>query len=127
MKSHSTWQTGPNGEKVETGTFVHQGQEFSAGGAVVTETHAIGYPKFDEIHYSRGIGPASTSIALEGTMRDWSGNIIGTCKIKAWWPIRSFIGDRMYQIEATIDGRTYTGRGLGSNMIWKGKLKRGSK
>lgn len=29
----------------------------------------------------------------------------------------------MYQIEATVDGITYTGRGAGVGMIYKGKRK----
>jgi hypothetical protein len=33
----------------------------------------------------------------------------------------------MYQIEATIDGVGYTGRGGGDGMIWKGRRKRSAR
>ena len=49
-------------------------------------------------------------------LTDWHGNKIGHCAYSASWPIRSYIGARMYQIYATINGVHYTGRGFGKGM-----------
>jgi hypothetical protein len=56
-------------------------------------------------------------------MRAWDGTDLGSCCVVASWPVGSWRGDRMYQIEATIKGRTYTGRGLGDGMLWRGRIK----
>jgi hypothetical protein len=111
--SRSTWVE-KDGARTELGTFVHEGREFTSLGAMVTATHAAGYPKIPER-------------SVTGTLLGWDGTILGSCRITASWKVESFIGSRMYQIEATIDGRTYTGRGFGSGMLWRGKVKRGSK
>lgn len=84
-------------------TFTHDGKPFTSGGAVVTPDYAIGY-----------VGNA-------GTMTDWHGRVIGTCRVVSSRRISSWQSNRMYQIEATIDGVRYTGRGLGTNMLWRGK------
>lgn len=95
-----------NGEHtIETGIFVHEGQEFAYLGAVITPEYAVGYPK-------------------HGVLTSWGGETLGSCRVVSSWPVRSCVGSRMYQIEATINGRTYTGRGLGDGMIWKGRAKR---
>lgn len=60
------------------------------------------------------------------TITDWHGNHLGDAKIVASWslPRTSWISDRMFQVEATIDGVTYTGRSAGAGMFWRGKVKR---
>ncbi len=83
-------------------TFTVGGRTFEAGGAVVTPAYAIGYPAGDG-----------------HTLNDWHGRPIGICRFK------SQIRHDLYQIEATIDGVTYTGRGGGVNMLWRGKRKAG--
>lgn len=50
------------------------------------------------------------------TLTDWHGKPIGTCYFNKGWKVRSCIGDRMYQIYATVDGVHYTGRGFGKGM-----------
>jgi len=46
----------------------------------------------------------------------WTGERIGTCALGRGWPVRSYIGPRMYQIYATVNGVEYTGRGFGEGM-----------
>ena len=49
-------------------------------------------------------------------LTDWHGNRIGTCRLASSWKVNSYIGSRMYQIYATVDGVEYTGRGFGTGM-----------
>src|SRR5262249_31942743 len=60
-----------------------------------------------------------------GALHDWHGNAIGSWRTVATWRTpRSYVSSTMSQIEATVDGATYTGRGAGKGMIYRGKLKR---
>lgn len=55
---------------------------------------------------------------------DWHGHLLGTARVVTSWPLQgSYLSDRMFQVEATIDGRTYTGRTMGANMLWRGRVK----
>ena len=57
-------------------------------------------------------------------LQDWHGNAIGTWRsVTSWRTPRSFTADRMYQIEATVNGVTYTGRGGGVGLIFRGRRK----
>ncbi len=88
-------------------TFTHAGRTVESGGAVVTPDYAIGY--YD---------------AKRNAITNWHGEILGTATVVASWPTpRSYMSGTMCQIEATIDGVTYTGRGAGNNMLWRGKRK----
>lgn len=110
--------TDSNGATVgfhESATIIVNGREFTSGGAHVDPEHAIGYPHF----------PNGDGYGARGEMRDWSGNRIGSARVVARWRIHSWVSSHMMQIESTIDGRTYTGRGCGHGMIWKGRAKRG--
>lgn len=49
-------------------------------------------------------------------LTDWHGNKIGHCNLYKSWPVQSSIGNRMYQIYATIGDKVYTGRGFGVGM-----------
>ena len=93
-------------------TFTHEGRAFTSGGAVVTPDRAIGYLGERQPDGSR-------------SMNDWHGNILGSARVVGSWrlPRNCWISDRMYQIEATINGVVYTGRGCGSGMIWRGRRK----
>ncbi len=91
-------------------TYVEQdctieGRAYTAGGAIVTDQFIIGYP------------------AKGGILTDWHGAELGTWRSVASWRVHSFIGSTMHQIEARVDGVTYTGRGFGEGMIYKGKRK----
>jgi hypothetical protein len=94
----------------ETGIVSMGGREFAAGGAHLDPDNAIGYPKFEREY-----------AGATGRIQSWSGEDIGTCRIVSMWPVRSFMGSHMCQIRATINGRSYTGRGMGNGMIWRGK------
>ena len=83
----------------------HEGKHFCAGGAVVTPEAIIAYPRND------------------GMLCDWHGKVIGEYQITARWPIRSYWHTEMCQIEAKVDGVFYTGRGMGSGMLYRGKRK----
>lgn len=95
-------------------TIEHEGKTFEAGGAYVTGNHAVGY-----VGELLNVNPHGTSMRVTNGTRaltDWHGNQIGTCYLSSSWPIRSYIGSRMYQIYARIDGVDYTGRGFGEGM-----------
>lgn len=96
----------------EVGTFVHEGKSYSALGAVVTPTHATGYPHRDE----RG----------RLTMRTWNGEPMGPAV--GFPPVhrRGFGGVPFttQTFRAFIEGRWYSGSGAGLGMLWRGKVMR---
>ncbi len=49
-------------------------------------------------------------------LTNWHGEILGTCYLGTGWRVNSYIGSRMYQVYATINGREYTGRSFGEGM-----------
>lgn len=79
------------------------------------------------VHAGATVLPESATAYLSSDMRhinDWNGERIGTaCVVRSWPTPRSHLSDRMYQVEARIDGRTYTGRSAGRNMLWRGRVK----
>ena len=85
-------------------TFEHGGRTFEAGGAYVDDRFLIAYP---------GKG---------GILNNWHGERMGTWHATSSWRVDSYIGSRMCQIVATLDdGRTYTGRGFGEGMSFRGR------
>ena len=86
-------------------TVEHEGRSFSAGGAVVTADRIIAYP-----------GP-------DNVLQDWHGKALGRWKTVASWRRARWTPERMHQIEAVVVGVTYTGRGLGQGMIFRGRRK----
>jgi hypothetical protein len=100
-------------------TFHHEGRTYEAGGAVVMGDYAVAYiGKPDGRDWSTHVGNSV------GPLTNWRGETIGRYRIVSSW-LQGFSHPltRMYQIEATIDGVTYTGRGQGKGMIWRGKRK----
>lgn len=87
-------------------TIIHDGQGFTSGGAIVTDGRIIAY------------------LANDGKLTDWHGNAIGTYRIKSSWRIWSCLSDRMFQIQATVNGVKYNGRSLGVGMSFAGKRAR---
>jgi peptidoglycan hydrolase-like amidase len=72
-----------------------------------------GYPEFKK-----------EFVGATGALQSFTGKTLGTCRIVSMWRTpRSWVSSHMFQIEATIDGVTYTGRGAGSGMSWIGKPK----
>lgn len=88
--------------------FDIDGKTYEAGGAVVTANFIVAYP-----------GKA-------GVLNNWHGKPLGTWKATSTWPTpRSGYSPTMSHIEAVVAGVTYTGRGAGVGMIFKGKRKLG--
>jgi hypothetical protein len=89
-------------------TITFQGQEFTAGGAIVTDNEIIAY------------------IGANRALTDWHGNPLGTYKaVSCWETPTSYISHWMYQIEAIVNGVVYTGRSAGMGMVFRGKIKKG--
>jgi hypothetical protein len=87
--------------------FEVEGHKYEADGAVVTPDRIVAYP------------------GENGRLNDWHGNPIGTYRIVSTWRTpRSYVSSTMHQIEATVNGIVYTGRGAGTGMIYTGKRKR---
>ncbi len=90
-------------------TVEHGGKTFESGGAFISPNMVIAY------------------LGKDGILNDWHGHPIGTYKIKASWRTpRSYLSDRMYQVEAIVDDVVYTGRSAGEGMAFKGKRKKGT-
>ena len=80
--------------------------------AYITDEVAVGYFQ------------VSASDEEPDLITGWNGQPIGIAEIVAAWRTPySHISTTMYQIEATINGVVYTGRGAGHNMVWRGKRK----
>ena len=90
-------------------TIEHNGRKFTAGGAVVTPEHLVGY---------LGKPRADGSRFLE----NWHGKWLGTCWITSTWRTsRSFTSGTMHQVHARVNGVTYTGRSAGEGMLFRGR------
>lgn len=88
-------------------TFEAQGRKFTSGGAIVSPNYIIAYPREN------------------GVLGNWHGEPIGTWRaVSTWKTPRSYMSSTMSQIEATVNGIRYTGRGAGEGMIFKGKAKK---
>lgn len=90
---------------VETNCIIkHNGKQFEAGGAVITDQYCVGY-------------------LCEGNrLSDWHGNTIGNYIITATWKTpHSFVSSTMHQVQAIVNGVAYTGRSAGVGRIFKGK------
>ena len=97
-------------------TLTFQGNQFTAMGAIISPTHAVGYIK--------GVEPFYRATLVELT--NSAGEVIGRGRVVAAWrnPPNCFVSTRQYQIEITINGRRYTGRSMGAGMLWRGKAKK---
>jgi hypothetical protein len=85
----------------EVGIFEHDGREYVANGAFVNDDLLIGY------------------LGADGLLTRWDGEVIGRYVIAASWPTpRSYVSSHQHQVIATLrDGRTYTGRSAGRQMV----------
>lgn len=90
-------------------TISLNGKNFTAGGAVITDTRLVAYP------------------GSNGILNDWHGNQIGTYTVissrkAVFFGHRSWIGDRFYFMRARLtDGRSYSLRGFGEGMSATGR------
>lgn len=92
-----------------------EGKIFSASGAYIAGDRALCYLKL----------PNGDQPYARGTVTDWHGNELGACVVTArWCTPRSWVSSHMLQVEATINGRVYTGRSAGDGMLWAGKVKK---
>lgn len=100
------------GVTAEIGTVIHEGREYSAGGAVVTPEYLICYPND------------------RGEVCDWAGKVLGTYRTISSRPAiffghHSWQGTNFYYMRAKVDGRSYSIRGFGAGMVAKGKAIKG--
>ena len=113
--------------------FAHEGKIFTPEGRddsiVDVEAHnaaleqaEIAYLAMTPDRFTAYVGKPTgerLGVSLNENRRElttWRGTKIGTCSLGASWPVRSYIGTRMYQIYAWINGQCYTGRGFGEGM-----------
>ncbi len=68
-----------------------------------------------------GMGVERDGITSRRELTDWHGNHIGTVFLGRGWRVNSYVGERMYQAYATVNGVKYTGRTFGEGMSFKGK------
>lgn len=47
----------------------------------------------------------------------WTGDRLGSCYLGRGWRVHSYMGSRMYQATAWINGREFTGRTFGGGML----------
>jgi len=101
VRTSSELHSAPNGARVETGTVTHEGRAYTALGSVVD--HESGYV----VGYVKG-----------ATLTSWEGATIGTVREVSRWPLHnSGFSTSMHSYRATIDGRSYHGRGMGEGML----------
>ena len=56
-------------------------------------------------------------VARDGiSVTTWMGDRLGSCWLGSGWRVAGYVNSRMYQVHATIGGRTYTGRSPGRGM-----------
>ena len=98
-------QYATEGGMIEIGTIVHDGREFSSGGAAISEYAIVGY------------------FGTGGTFTDWAGNVIGHYRVLSKWSTpRSWLSSFQLSAEVTLrDGRKYIVRGAGEGMLGRGR------
>lgn len=113
------------GVTFETGTIVHEGREFSAGGAEVTPEHLFAYLGAGCSNYGRVRSSRSsrTEVCTErsGPVTTWQGETIGRYTLKS---SREQWGTRVYYVRITLTGGAiYYGRSQGSGKCVNAKRK----
>ena len=54
-------------------------------------------------------------VASDGrSITTWTGDVLGSCYLGSGWRVRSYVGSRMYQAKAWVNGRQFTGRTFGA-------------
>lgn len=111
------------GVTVETGTIVHEGREFSAGGACVTPAHLTAYlgTPTTGFHYPGCHSPGRWGAGTFGPVNTWGGETIGRYTLDS---SRVCWGTRVYHVTIHLsDGSTYYGRSQGPGMVVNAKRK----
>ncbi len=98
-------ELGPGRTYGEVGIFEHGGREYVANGAFVNDDLLVGY------------------LGADGLLTSWDGDVIGRYVIAAsWLTPRSYVSSHQHQVIATLrDGRIYTGRSAGRQMVLRAK------
>lgn len=92
-------------------TIEHNGHKFTSGGAVVTDSHIVGYLR----------GPDSR-VGDRGEFVSWRGEKLGTYVIISRWRVNnSWQSTHRIAARVFINGVVYSGRGFGSGMLFRGK------
>jgi len=85
-------------------TISFQGQDFTSGGAIVSEQFITAY------------------LGKSGSLTDWHGKQIGTYRILSTWRTpRSYVSSTMSSVECFVDGVRYVGRSAGLGMVINAK------
>lgn len=102
-------------------TIFHEGQDFTAGGAVVDHENGFVFA------YLKSSSPPG-SLMLDrqhdnGDVQTWHGEKLGTYRVvSSWKNYRGVFSDRVVAVRATIDGRSYHGRSGGSGLFIRLRL-----
>jgi hypothetical protein len=120
MQNHHEHVQTQDGGTVEVATMTFNGREYTALGACVTGDRLSCYLAAPEV---QGLCPER--VGARGNATDWNGAAIGRYVITARWRTpRSWVSSHMLQCQVTLpDGRTFTGRGAGTNMLWRGRIR----
>lgn len=122
--------TGAPAGTLEIGTVVHNGREYAAQGAMITDDRLVAYLQGDyDNRDARGIPQYRTMAGgtvyepRTGDVTTWNGQIIGryyvTGRAHGWH------GTRLVTVRIFLtDGRQFVGKGQGSGMIIKARRAR---
>jgi hypothetical protein len=124
METKSEFMISTDGQaSLEIATIGHNGKEYSAMGAYISDDYVVGYiSKAEPVEGFPNMKP-------QHWLTTWEGEKIGRAYFVSTWrlSISSYISSTMSQIEVNIAGKVFTGRGYGVGMVWKGKAKKGKR
>lgn len=96
---------------VEVGIVEHNGREYASGGASVSDTHLVCYPRPPQM-----VGTVYANDQAHGQVTNWGDEVLGTYRITGY--AGGFNGVKLTCYRVRLDdGREYVGRGLGPGMI----------
>src|SRR5580698_3943789 len=113
MNSHSQFITIASGAKVETATVSVEGRDYTAGGAVLGEARGL------IVAYISGI-PGHYNLTT------WGGDVLGPATLVSTYYNKNVFGGfpvRMWAWRATVNGRVYSGRNAGPQMLLRMRRK----
>ncbi len=87
--------------------FDLEGRRLESGGAFVSPEYIVAYP------------------GANGALLAWHGERLGSWRAVSSWRVESYMGSRMFQVEARVNGVAYTGRGFGEGCIYRDRRKAG--
>lgn len=117
MNTHTTTQgtIAPGSAFAEIGTITHEGREYAACGAYITDDRLVAY-----LHRPPEPGPyRRPRIGDRGDVQTWDGTRIGDYVVSGVWSTpRSHTSSTRESVRIRLtDGRRYTGRSFGAGMI----------